>query len=412
MEVIHRCCCGLDVHARTVVACLIKDGKKQTRTFSTMTDELLLLSDWLSSEGCTHVAIESTGVYWKPVFNLLEGVLEVVLVNARHVKAVPGRKTDVRDCEWLADLLRHGLLKASFIPPLEIRELRELTRYRQTLVREQASVANRVQRIIESGNIKLGQVASDVLGVSGRLMLRAVCEGETDGVKLAALARGKLKQKETELQRALSGRLSPAQRFVLRELLDRYDELEAALGRASEQIKQEVARCADPFVAEAVELLQTIPGVGERVAEVIVSEIGVEMRHFPSDGHLASWAGMSPGNNESAGKRRSGRTTKGNIYLRNALVQAAWAATHTKGTYLAAQYKRLVGRKGKNRALVAVGHSILVIIYHVLSRRESYSELGGDYFDKRNVEAQRKRLVRQLESLGLKVTLEEVPVAA
>ena len=412
MDIIHRCCCGLDVHARTVVACLIEDGKKQTRTFSTMTDDLLMLSDWLSREGCTHVAIESTGVYWKPVFNLLEGVLEVVLVNARHVKAVPGRKTDVRDCEWLADLLRHGLLKASFIPPLEIRELRELTRYRQTLVREQASVANRVQRIIESGNIKLGQVASDVLGVSGRLMLRAVCEGETDGVKLAALARGKLKQKETELQRALSGRLSPAQRFVLRELLDRYDELEAALGRASEQIKQEVARCSDPFVAEAVALLQTIPGVGERVAEVIVSEIGVEMRHFPSDGHLASWGGMSPGNNESGGKRRSGRTTKGNIYLRNSLVQAAWAATHTKGTYLAAQYKRLVGRKGKNRALVAVGHSILVIIYHVLSRRESYSELGGDYFDKRNVEAQRKRLVRQLERLGLKVTLEEVPVAA
>jgi transposase len=412
MDVIHRCCGGLDVHARTVVACLIKDGKKQTRTFSTMTDDLLGLSDWLSGEGCTHVAIESTGVYWKPVFNLLEGVLEVVLVNARHVKAVPGRKTDVRDCEWLADLLRHGLLKASFIPPLEIRELRELTRYRQTLVREQASVANRVQRIIESGNIKLGQVASDVLGVSGRLMLRALCEGETDGVKLAALARGQLKKKETELQRALSGRLSPAQRFVLRELLDRYDELEAALGRASQQIKQEVARCSDPFVAEAVELLQTIPGVGERVAEVIISEIGVEMRHFASDGHLASWGGMCPGNNESAGKRRSGRTTKGTVYLRTALVQAAWAATHTKGTYLAAQYQRLVKRKGKNRALVAVGHSILVIIYHVLSRRESYSELGGDYFDKRNVEAQRKRLVRQLESLGLKVTLEEVPVAA
>ena len=412
MDVIHRCCGGLDVHARTVVACLIKDGKKQTRTFSTMTDDLLGLSDWLSGEGCTHVAIESTGVYWKPVFNLLEGVLEVVLVNARHVKAVPGRKTDVRDCEWLADLLRHGLLKASFIPPLEIRELRELTRYRQTLVREQASVANRVQRIIESGNIKLGQVASDVLGVSGRLMLRALCEGEPDGVKLAALARGQLKKKETELQRALSGRLSPAQRFVLRELLDRYDELEAALGRASQQIKQEVARCSDPFMAEAVELLQTIPGVGERVAEVIISEIGVEMRHFASDGHLASWGGMCPGNNESAGKRRSGRTTKGTVYLRTALVQAAWAATHTKGTYLAAQYQRLVKRKGKNRALVAVGHSILVIIYHVLSRRESYSELGGDYFDKRNVEAQRKRLVRQLESLGLKVTLEEVPVAA
>lgn len=412
MEVLYRCCCGLDVHAQTVVACLIRDGKKQTRTFSTMTDDLLLLLDWLSGEGCTHVAIESTGVYWKPVFNLLEGVLEVVLVNARHVKAVPGRKTDVRDCEWLADLLRHGLLKASFIPPLEIREVRELTRYRQTLVREQASVANRVLRIIESGNIKLGQVASNALGVSGRLMLRALCEGETDGAKLAALARGQLKKKEAELRRALTGRLTPAQRFVLRELLDRYEELESALARASEQIKQEVAKCDDPFVGEAVELLQTIPGIGQRVAEVIVSEIGVEMRRFASDGHLASWAGMCPGSNESAGKRKSGRTTKGSIYLRNALVQAAWAATHTKETYLAAQYKRLVKRKGKNRALVAVGHSILVIIYHVLLRKESYSELGGDYFDKRNIEVQRNRLVRQLESLGMKVTVEALPVAA
>jgi transposase len=412
MEVLYRCCCGLDVHAQTVVACLIRDGKKQTRTFSTMTDELLALLDWLEMEGCTHVAIESTGVYWKPVFNLLEGVLEVVLVNARHVKAVPGRKTDVRDCEWLADLLRHGLLKASFIPPLEIRELRELTRYGQTLVREQASVANRVQRLIESGNIKLGQVASNALGVSGRLMLRALCEGETDGAKLAALARGRLKEKGAELRRALTGRLSPAQRFVLRELLDRYEELEAALSRASEQIKQEVAKCHDPFVVEAVELLQTIPGVGLRVAEVIVSEIGVEMRRFATDRHLASWAGMCPGNHESAGKRKSGRTTKGSIYLRNALVQAAWAATHTKETYLAAQDKRLVKRKGKNRALVAVGHSILVIIYHVLSRKESYSELGGDYFDKRHVEVQRNRLVRQLESLGLKVTVEALPVAA
>lgn len=412
MEVLYRCCCGLDVHAQTVVACLIREGKKQTRTFSTMTDELLRLLDWLSAEGCTHVAIERTGVYWKPVFNLLEGVLEVVLVNARHVKAVPGRKTDVRDCEWLADLLRHGLLKAGFIPPVEIREVRELTRYRQTLVREQASVANRVLRIIESGNIKLGQVASNALGVSGRLMLRSLCEGETDGAKLAALARGHLKKKRAELQRALTGRLSPAQRFVLRELLDRHEELEAALSRVSEQIKQEVAQCNDPFVGEAVELIQTIPGSGLRVSEVIVSEIGVDMGGFPSDGHLASWAGMCPGSNESAGKRKSGRTTKGSVYLRNALVQAAWAATHTKETYLATQYKRLVQRKGKNRALVAVGHSILVIIYHVLLRKESYSELGGDYFDKRNVEVQRNRLVRQLERLGLKVTVEALPVAA
>jgi len=412
MEILYRSCCGFDVHAKTVVVCLIKDGQKSVRTFSTMTDDLLRLSDWLVGEGCTHVAIESTGVYWKPVFNILEGVMEVILVNARHVKAVPGRKTDVRDCEWLADLLRHGLLKASFIPPLEIRELRELTRYRQTLVREQASVANRVQRTIESGNIKLGQVATDVLGVSGRGMLRALAEGESDTEKMAKLARGRLTGKRDELRRALSGRLTAAQRFVLRELLDRYDELEAAISRANEQIDKEVAASIDPFVAEAVKLLQTIPGVGERVAEVIVSEIGVDMSRFPTDAHLASWAGVCPGNNESAGKQKSGKTTKGSIYLRSALTQAAWAATHTKGTYLAAQYRRLVKPKGKQRALVAVGHSILVIAYHLLSRNAGYADLGGDYFDRRNVEAQRTRLIRKLEALGVKVTVEALPEAA
>lgn len=412
MEVLYRSCCGLDVHAKTVVACLLKDGHKEIRTFATMTDELLALSDWLASEGCTHVAIESTGVYWKPVFNLLEGQQEVLLVNARHVKAVPGRKTDVRDCEWLAELLRHGLLTASFIPPSEIRELRELTRYRQTLVKEQAAVANRVQRLIESANIKLGQVASNALGVSGRLMLRAVADGETDAAQLAEMARGTLKRKRAELARALEGRVTAAQRFVLAELLTRFDELEAALARVGAAIKEEVAKCHDPFVAEAVALLQTIPGVGERVAQTIVSEIGVDMRRFPSDGHLASWAGMCPGNNESAGKRKSGKTTKGSVYLRAALVQAAWAATHTKETYLAAQYRRLVKRKGKNRALVAVGHSLLVIIYHVLARRASYTELGGDYFDRHQVVEHRRRLIRQLEALGVKVSVEELPAAA
>ena len=412
MEILYRSCCGLDVHAQTVVACLIKDGRKETRTFSTMTDDLLGLLDWLTAEGCTHVAIESTGVYWRPVFNILEGDMEVILVNARHVKAVPGRKTDVKDCEWLADLLRHGLLKASFIPPLEIRELRELTRYRRTLVREQAAVANRVQRLIESGNIKLAQVATDTLGVSGRQMLRALAQGESDATKLAELARGRLRGKKVELQRALTGRLTAAQRFVLRELLDRYDELEAAILRATEQIKQEVAEGPDPFVREAMQLLQTIPGVGERVAEAIVSEIGVDMSRFPTDGHLASWAGMCPGNNESAGKRKSGKTTKGNIHLRAALTQAAWAASHTKQTYLAAQYRRLVKPKGKKRALVAVGHSLLVIAYHLLSRRASYQELGGDYFDQHNAEVQRTRLIRKLEALGVKVTIEALPVAA
>jgi transposase len=412
MEVIHPCCCGLDVHAKTVVACMIKHGKKQTRTFSTMTDDLLVLSDWLVSEGCTHVAIESTGVYWRPVFNILEGVLEVILVNARHVKGLPGRKTDVKDCEWLADLLRHGLLKASFIPPAHIRELRELVRYRQSLVKEQTAVANRIQKLIESGNIKLGQVVSDVLGVSGRAMLRALAAGETSAEEMAQLARPNLKVKPPELRRSLEGRLTTTQRWVLGELLGRYQELEAALDRVNRQIREQVAVSPDPFLAEAVQLLDTIPGVGEQVAETVIAEIGVDMSRFPTSGHLASWAGMCPGNNESAGKRKSGKTNKGSPYLRAALVQAAWAASHTKGTYLSAQFRRLVRRMGKKKALVAVGHTILIIVYQVLSRRVSYRDLGGDYFDRRNVEVQRQRLIRRLESLGLRVRVEELGEAA
>lgn len=412
MQIIHDTCCGIDVHAKTVVACLIKQGRKQTRTFSTMTADLLRLLDWLMAEGCAIIAIESTGVYWRPVFNILEGSISVMLVNARHVKAVPGRKTDVKDCEWLADLLRHGLLKASFIPPLEIRELRELTRYRQSLVREQASIANRVQKIAESGNIKLSQVASDALGVSGRRMLRALAAGETDVEKMSQMARTRLRNKRVELKQALEGRLTRAQRWVLGELLDRYEELERSIEKVNGEISREVETCRDPFVAEAIELLDSIPGVGESVAQVIVSEIGVKMGQFASDKHLASWAGMCPGNNESAGKRKSGKTTKGNQYLRTALVQAAWAASRTKETYLSAQYQRLVKRMGKNKALVAVGHSILVMIYHVLTRRQSYQEMGGDYFDRRNVEAQKARLIHKLEALGLRVTVEQSGVAA
>ena len=412
MRVLYRCCCGLDVHAKTVVACLIKEGKKEVRTFSTMTDDLLALSDWLAESGCTHVAVESTGVYWKPVFNLLEGAFEVVLVNARHVKAVPGRKTDVRDCEWLADLLRHGLLRPSFIPPPEIRELRELTRCRQTLVKEQTALANREQKLIESTSVKLGQVGTDVLGVSGRLILRALADGETDAAKLAEFARGRLRRKGAERWRSLEGRLTKAQRFVLSELLDRLDGVAAALLRVNERIEAEVRECRDPFVTEAVRLLQTIPGVGSRAAEAIVSEVGVDMSRFPTDAHLASWAGMCPGNNESAGKRLSGKTNKGSTYLRDALIQSAWAASHTKQTYLAAQFRRLVRTKGQKRALVAVGHSILVIAYHIMERRVGYEELGGDYFDRQSTEHLQRRLIRRLERLGLKVVVEPVAQAA
>jgi transposase len=412
MEVLHECCGGLDVHAKTVVAGLIEKGHEQIRTFSTMTDELLQLLDWLVKAGCTHVAIESTGVYWKPVFNSLAGVLTVILVNARHSKAVPGRKTDVRDCEWLADLLRHGLLKASFIPPLEIRELRELTRYRQTLVTEHTAVANRLQKLLESANIKLGQVASDVLGLSGRLMRRALAEGEQDAAKLAELAQGKLKSKKGELRRALEGRWTQAQRWVLTELLARLDEVEAVLSRAEARSGEEVATCRDPFVKEAVELLDSIPGVGEQVAQTIIAEMGVDMSRFPSEKHLASWAGVCPGNNESAGKRKSGQTTKGSKSLRTALVEAAWAATRTKGTYLRAKYHRLVKRMPKKKALVAVAHTLLVIAYHLLSRQVPYAALGSDHVDRQQVERQRRRLVERLEALGVKVTIEEVAEAA
>jgi transposase len=411
MEVGYECCCGLDVHAKTVVACLVTKGRKEIRPFATMTDELLQLGDWLSSAGCTHVAIESTGVYWKPVFNILEGLLTVILVNARHIKAVPGRKTDVRDCEWLADLLRHGLLKASFIPPREIRELRELVRHRQTLVTEHTAVANRITKLIESANIKLGQVASEVLGLSGRLMLRALAAGEQNPDTLTELAQGKLKSKKSELRRALTGHLTPVQRWVLAELLTREEELEAARTRVETRIGEEVATCADPFVPEAVELLESIPGVGKRTAQTIVAEIGVDMSRFPSAKHLASWAGVCPGNHESAGKRQSGQPTKGNQSVRTILVEAAWAATRAKGTFLQAKYHRRVKRMPKLKALGAIAHRLLVISYHLLSRRVPYAELGTTPLDPQQVERQRRRLVEQLATLGVKVTVEMAAVA-
>jgi transposase len=406
MEILYSRCCGLDVHAKTVVACLCIEGEKQLRTFSTMTTDLLQLADWLLAAGCTHIAIESTGVYWRPVFNLLEDHFTVLLVNAHHIKAVPGRKTDVRDCDWICDLLRHGLLKASFIPPRHTRELRELTRHRQILVRDRAAVANRIQKLLESANIKLGQVATHVLGLSGRLMLQALADGEEDAAQLAQLAKGKLKAKAAQLQQALTGYLTPTQRFLLQELLGQYDQLDEAMARTTTEIQRQLQEGPDPFVPQAVGLLQTIPGVGARVAETLVSEIGTDMTHFPTAGHLASWAGMCPGNHESAGKQLSGHTRKGNVYVRGALTQAAWAATRTKHTYLAAQFRRLTTRLGKRRALVAVGHSILVIAWHLLSKRASYQELGSDYFDRCNAQAYRLKLIRKLEALGLNVTVE------
>jgi transposase len=412
MKVVHEICAGIDVHAKMLVACLLlANGEKEIRTFSTMTDDLLRLRDWLVAARCTHVAIESTGVYWKPVFNILEDALTVILINPEHAHALRGRKTDVKDAEWLADLLRHGLLKASFIPPPEIRELRELTRYRESLVREQTAVANRIQKLIESGNIKLAQVASDALGASGRTILWALARGETDPVKLAALAQRQLKEKRVQLERALQGRLTVNQRFVLRELLKRWEELAAAEGRVSKEIDHYLQ--ARPKLARARDNLDTIPGLGPRAAEIIVAEIGVEMKaNFASDAHLASWAGICPGNKATGGKRLSGRTRKGNTYLRSALVQAAWGASLKKNCYLSSQFFRLGKRLGRKKALVAVAHSLLVIIFHVLQNDQTYTELGGDYFDRQHVEQQREYYLRRLQMLGLKVTVEELSLAA
>jgi transposase len=407
MEVVHTHCAGLDVHKKTVVASIIvsdpKAGlRKETRTFGTMTSDLLTLSDWLMSNGVTHVAMESTGEYWKPVFNILETNFEVLLVNAQHIKAVPGHKTDVKDSEWLAELLRHGLLKASFVPPLGQRELRELTRYRSTFVRERATLVNRVQKVLESANIKLASVATDVMGVSGRAMLEALIEGQASPAEMAELAQKRMREKRDMLTKALEGRVKPHHRFVLTELLCQIDSLDETIERFNQQVE---AYCR-PF-EEAVVSLDSIPGVGHQVAEIIVSEIGTDMDRFPSADHLASWAGVAPGNNESAGKRRSGKTSKGNKALCSALNQAAHAAAHTKNTYLSAQYRRLAARRGKKKAIVALEHTILVIAYHLIKRHELYCELGGDYFDKRRPEATAKRLVKRLEQLGYSVSLQQ-----
>lgn len=410
MDVIYDRCCGLDVHKRTVVACLIVAGthgepRKEIRTFGTMTEDLLELSDWLAAAGCTHVAMESTGVYWKPLYNLLEEAFTPLLVNAWHIKAVPGRKTDVKDCEWIAELLRHGLLRGSFVPERPQRELRELTRYRTALVRERAAEVSRLQKTLEGANIKLASVATDIMGKSGRQMLKALIAGSTDASEMAQLARGKLRAKIPQLEQALRGCFGAHQRFLIAQQLAHIDFLEETI----EQLSAEIAERMRPL-EEAIERLETIPGVGRRTAEAILAEIGPEMSRFPTYRHLASWAGMCPGNDQSGGKRRSGKTTKGNPWLRAALVEAAHAAGRTKETYLSAQYRRLATRRGKKKAAVAVGHTILVIAYCLLERSCSYEELGGNYFDKRDRQGVERRLVRRLEGLGYKVSLD--PVAA
>jgi transposase len=374
MEMLHDCCAGLDVHKKTVVACVRRVGSNgtvssQVRTFGTMTAQLLELSDWLQAQGVHHVAMESTGVYWKPIFNLLEGNFAIILVNAQRLKNVPGRKTDVKDAEWIAQLLQYGLLSPSFIPPPEIRQLRDLTRQRTQLIRDHAAVANRIQKLLEDANIKLGDVASDVLGVSGRAMIQALIAGVEDADHLAQLAKRRLRAKIPALKQALHGRVTEHHRFLLRGLWDQIMFLEGLIARFDARIEQAMA----PFTT-TTERLRGIPGVGQQVGEVIVAELGTDMAQFPTAGHLASWAGLCPGNDESAGKRRSGKTTKGSQWLRTTLVQAAWAASHTKETIFSACYQRWARRLGKKKALVAVAHKLLVVIYILLKKGTDYRE--------------------------------------
>ncbi|MDQ6748416.1 MAG: IS110 family transposase [Candidatus Dormibacteraeota bacterium] len=408
MEVLHRCCCGLDVHKRTVVACLIRPTEggrpaKELRTFGTMSEDLLALADWLRAAGCTQVAMESTGVFWKPVYNLLEGQVAILVANAAHIKAVPGRKTDLKDAEWIADLLQHGLLQPSFIPDRPQRELRDLTRTRTSLIDARTAAVNRLQKVLEDANIKLAGVATDVMGVSGRAMLAALVAGETDPALLAELAKGKLRTKRASLQRALSGRVSAHHRLLLTTPLAHVDFLDEEIA----QLSAAIAERLQPF-AEEVARLDTIPGVDRQTAEVLLAEIGADMGRFPTAGHRASWAGLCPGNHESGGKRHGGKTRKGRKWLRRALTGAAHGAARTKQagrTGLADQYRRLVVRRGKGKAAVAVGHRILLIAYRLLQHREDYAEVTPADLDERRHAQARLRAVQQLRQLGYDVTL-------
>jgi len=408
-------CAGLDIHKDTVVACVRVPGEEggryqETRTFGTTTEQLLVLLDWLRSWGVTLVGMESTGIYWRPVYYLLEDHMECWLLNAQHLRNVPGRKTDVKDAEWICQLVEHGLVRASFVPPREIRELRDLVRYRKAQIEERTREVQRLEKTLQDAGIKLSSVASRVLGVSGRLMLDALISGTHNPEVLAELAKGKLRNKLPALREALQGRFTGHHALIVSRQLAHIDFLDEAIAELSQQVDEVIA----PF-ASKVALLDTIPGVDKRTAELLIAEIGADMSVFPTHRHLASWAGICPGQNESAGKSRSGKTRKGSKWLRAGLTEAAKAASRSKGTYLNAQYQRLRGRRGHQKATIATAHSILVAAWHILSREVPYADLGDDYFIRRqaeHAERYRNRLVRQLERLGHKVTLEPLPQAA
>jgi transposase len=405
MELLHRRCCGLDVHKETVVACLrlASDGEVMTevRTFQTITADLLRLSEWLAANDCTHVAMEATGVYWKPVWHILDDdEFALLLVNAAHVKNVPGRKTDVNDATWLAELLAHGLLRASFVPDVQTQEMRTLLRTRKQLVREQSSHVLRVQKTLEDANIKLDSVLSDLMGKSGRAMIEALIAGETNPAKLASLADRRIKASPEQLREALRGRVTKQHRFLLRLHLDQIDGLEAAMATIDAQVEVSLR----PF-RTAVGLITSIPGIKNLSAQVIISEIGIDMSRFPSSAHLISWSCLCPRNDESAGKRRSNRARKGAIWLKTTLVQCAWAAVKKKDSYLHAQFHRVAARRGKKKAILAVAASMLTAIYHMLKDGTMYQDLGRNHFDRRSTDQQKKRLLKRLTDLGYAVAL-------
>lgn len=406
MKVLYERCCGMDVHKKSISACAITPEGKEIRTFGTMTGDLFELSNWIQEKGCTHVAMESTGVYWKPIYNVLElSEIQIMVINAQHIKAVPGRKTDVKDAEWIADLLRHGLLRASFIPDREQRELRELVRYRRSIIQERAREVNRVQKVLEGANIKLSSVATDVFGKSGRKMITALIQNETDPEELADLALGSLKKKKDDLIKALNGLMGKHQRMILSAQFQHIQYLELLV----DELDREVEKRLRPFEKE-VELLDGIPGVGRQTAELILAEIGVDMNRFPTEHHLAAWAGLAPGNNQSAGKRGYQRTRKGNKFLRSALVESARALASKKDTFLADKYHRIAARRGSKRASVAIAHKILMSAYYILKYKQPYKELGSTYLDDRQKELIAHKAVQRLEKLGFEVTIHK-PVA-
>lgn len=400
MEVLHRRCCGMDVHKRTVAACLKTGRKTEIRTYQTTTDELRAMALWLNKAGCTHVAMESTGVYWKPVYNVLElSGMEIEVVNARHIKGVPGRKTDVKDAEWICDLARHGLVRASFIPDRTQRELQELMRYRRSLIGERTREVNRIQKVLEGANIKLSNVVGSIMGVSARAMLESLASGETDPDVVVAVVHTKLKATPEEIRRTLAGFMGQHQQLMLTTQLAHVDLLSQKIADVDTEVERRMA----PLEA-IVARLDTIPGVGRISAQEILAAIGTDMGRFPTACHLASWAKVCPGNHESAGKHRSGNTGKGNPQLRATLVESAKAAARTKDTYLRSRYYRLL-RRGKNKATIALAHSILVAAYYIIRDGVDYRELGPSHLDQTDVKATTRRLVRRLEKLGCTVTI-------